>query len=182
MKTIPVSFITPRNCMCLTVIKLISLLLITAGSYPALIAQTVGHVSVTATVKTEHNDPKGSIAEVVKKHLEIELRGSATLQGEVKVTCTFFADDLAGDKIVALKANDLKAGLEAGKSTRIISPDVTFNFTPQHSEKSGSGKRAKYKRVEATGSRYHGWAIRVFRGDEIVGEAYSIPSIKKLLE
>ena len=32
--------------MCLTVIKLISLLLITAGSYPALIAQTVGHVSI----------------------------------------------------------------------------------------------------------------------------------------
>ncbi len=158
------------------------LLAFIVGFGAALYAQPSNHVSVTATVKTEHNDPKGSIAEVVKKHLEIELRGSATLQGEVKVTCTFFADDLAGDKIVALKANDLKAGLEAGKSTRIISPDVTFNFTPQHSEKSGSGKRAKYKRVEATGSRYHGWAIRVFRGDELVGEAYSIPSIKKLLE
>lgn len=156
-------------------------ILLTAAS-PVLPAQTANLVSVTATVKTEHNDPKGSIAEVVKKHLEIELRGSAKLQGEVKVTCTFFADDLAGDKIVALKANDLKAGLEAGKSTRIASPDVTFNFTPQHSEKSGSGKRTRYKRIEATGNRYHGWAIRVFRGDQLVGEAYSIPSIKKLLE
>lgn len=158
------------------------LLTLVVGFGSPLYAQPSNHVSVTATVKTEHNDPKGSIDEVVKKHLEIELSGSATVQGEVKVTCTFFADDLAGDKIIALKANDLKAGLEAGKSTRIVSPDVTFSFTPQHSEKSGSGKRARYKRVEATGSRYHGWAIRVFRGDELVGEAYSIPSIKKLLE
>lgn len=180
MKTKPTAPTKPRHRIHRLPSNFIFILLTTVSS--ALPAQTVGHVTVAATVKTEHNDPKGSIAEVVKKHLEIELRGSATLQGEVKVTCTFFADDLAADKIVALKANDLKAGLEAGKSTRIISPAVTFNFTPQHSEKSGSGKRARYKRIEATGNRYHGWAIRVFRGDELVGEAYSIPSIKKLLE
>lgn len=147
----------------------------------ALDAQTASLVSVTGIVKTEHDDPKGSIDEVVKKHLEIELRGSSKLQGEVKVTCAFFADDLSGGKIVALKSNTLTVTLETGKSARTSSPAVTFKFTPQHSERSGSGRRTRYKSIEATGSRYHGWSIQVFRGEEVVGEAFSIPSIKKLL-
>lgn len=155
-------------------------ILLTLASF-ALPAQTASLVSVTAVEKTEHADPKGSIDEVVKKHLEIELRGSAKLQGEVKVTCTFFADDLAGDKIIALKSNSLTATLEAGKSTRVTSPVVSFNFTPQHSVKSGSGRRTRFKRVEATGNRYHGWGIQVFRGNELAGEAFSNASIKKLL-
>lgn len=151
------------------------------GFGASLKAQNTNLIRVSATIKTEHDDPKGSIAEVVKKHLEIELSGSASVQGEVKVTCTFFADDLAADKVVALKSNDLRATIEAGKSTRIVSPVVSFNFTPQHSEKTGSGKRAKYKRVEATGNRYHGWAVRAYVGDQLVGEAYSIPTIKTLM-
>lgn len=152
------------------------------GFCATLVAQTASLIRVTAIMKTEHADPKGSIDEVVRKNLEIELRGSNALQGEVKVTCTFFADDLGTDKLVALKSNSLTAVLEAGKSTRITSPVVTFNFTPQHSVKSGSGRRAKFKNVEAVGSRYHGWGIQVFRGDELVGEAFSLPSIKKLLK
>ncbi|MFZ2277861.1 MAG: hypothetical protein WAW39_08675 [Prosthecobacter sp.] len=156
--------------------------LLALGFCIPLVAQAVTPIRVTATVKTEHADPKGSIDEVVKKNLEIELRGSNTLQGEVKVTCTFFADDLGTDKLVALKSHSLTAVLEAGKSTRLTSPVVTFNFTPQHSVKSGSGRRAKFKNVEAVGSRYHGWGIQVYRGDELVGEAFSLPSIKKLLK
>ena len=152
------------------------------GVGTSLKAQSTNSIRVTATLKTDHDDPKGSIAEVVKKSLEIEVSGSASVQGAVKITYTFFADDLAAGKVVALKSNDLKATLEAGKSTRLISPVVSFNFTPQHSEKSGSGKRAKYKRIEATGNRYHGWAVRAYVGEKLVGEAYSIPTIKKLLD
>lgn len=161
---------------------LLVLLTFLLGFGASLEAQNTNSIRVSATMKTDHDDPKGSIAEVVKKHLEIELFGSASVQGEVKVTCTFFADDLAADKVVALKSNDLRATLEASKSTRLISPAVSFNFTPQHSEKSGSGKRAKYKRIEATGNRYHGWAVRAYVGEKLVGEAYSIPTIKKLLD
>lgn len=156
------------------------LLSITLGFCTTLTAQMVKPVRVSAIVKTAHDDPKGSIAEVVKKHLEIDISGGASFLGDVKVTCTFFADDLSANKIVALKSTDLKAELVAGKSTRLTSPEVSFNFTPQHSEKSGSGRRAKYKRIEATGNRYHGWAVQVFRGSDLVGEAYSTNDIKKL--
>ena len=180
MKTKPTATAKPPRRIHQLPAHFVFLLLASATS--TLTAQSTNLVSVAAAIKTEHADPKGSIDEVVKKNLEIELRGSAKLQGEVKVTCTFFADDLTAGKIVALKSNSLTAGLEAGKSTRIASPAVTFSFTPQHSEKSGSGKRTRYKRIEATGNRYHGWSIQVFKGDELVGEAFSIPSIKKLLE
>lgn len=145
-------------------------------------AQSANSVRVLVTMKTDHDDPKGSIDEVVKKHLEVELSGSASVQGEIKVTCTFFADELAADKVVALKSDDLKATLEAGNSTRLVSPVVTFKFTPQHSQKSGSGKRAKYKRIEAVGKRYHGWAVRAYAGEKLVGEAYSLPAIKRLMD
>lgn len=157
------------------------LLIFTLGFCTTLTAQMAKPVRVAAIVKTEHDDPKGGNAEVVKKHLEIDISGGANFLGDVKVTCTFFADDLSAGKVVNLKSNDLKTELVAGKSTRLISPEVSFNFTPQHSEKSGSGRRAKYKRIEATGNRYHGWAVQVFRGSDFVGEAYSNNDIKKLL-
>lgn len=164
-------------------IKNISLALVAAlfGITTTLQAQNTSSVRVSATLKTEHDDPKGSITEVVKKNLEIEVYGSAAVQGEVKITCTFFADDLATRKITAMKLDNLRATLVAGKSTPLKSPVVTFSFTPEHSEQSGTGKRARYKRVDAVGKRYHGWAVQVYSADRLVGEVYSLPALKTLM-
>ena len=48
--------------------------------------------------------------------------------------------------------------------------------------KTGSGKRARAKVIEATGVRYHAWAVRAFIDGVLAGEAYSLPAIKKLLD
>ena len=160
---------------------LLALFAILTGITTSLKAQSTNSVRVSAILKTEHDDPKGSIAEVVKKHLEIEVSGSSSVQGEVKVTCTFFADDLTTKKLTTMKSDNIKATLVAGMRTSLKSPVVTFSFTPEHSVKSGSGRRAKYKRVDATGKRYHGWAVQVYGGDSLVGEAYSLPALKTLM-
>jgi hypothetical protein len=164
-------------------IKSISLALVSTlfGITSSLQAQSTHSVRVSATLKSDHDDPKGSITEVVKKHLEIEVSGSNAVQGDVKITYTFFADDLAVRKVVVVKSDDIKTTLVAGKRTPLKSPVVTFSFTPEHSVKSGSGKRARYNRVNATGKRYHGWSVQVYSGDRLVGEAYSLPALKTLM-
>ena len=145
-------------------------------------AQTTLHpVRISAKVKSEHGDHKSSNAEILKKHLEIELTGSSALQGEVKVISTFFADDLGADRVVPLKTKEIKAEVGKSRSTRITSSVVTFSYTRKHSERSGTGRRARFKSVEATGKRYHGWGVQVFSGNELVGEAFSSREIQKLL-
>lgn len=170
-----------------------ALCLLTLGFGLTLAAQTANLVRVTAIVKSERDDPKDSEKEIAKKHLEIELFGSNAISGEVKVTCTFFADDEKAGKVVALKSSDLKTILEPGKTASLVSAEETFAFTPEHSEKTGNGNnkgkgnangngngkgkgnnnRPNFKSIDASGTRYHGWAVRVFRGSELVGEAYS---------
>lgn len=72
--------------------------------------------------------------------------------------------------------------LVQGGVATIKTKPTTFTYTPRHSIRTGSGRRARFKTVEATGVRFHGWAVRAFIGDQLAGEAYSIESIKKLMD
>lgn len=162
-------------------LKLLLFVLLTLTAHPAF-AQSSNLVSVAAVVKGENDDPKDSEQKIAKKHLEIELSASAKISGEVKVTCAFYAESLSSNKVSSLKSTDLKATLESGKRVSLTSTKEIFTYTPEHFQRSGSGKRAKAKKVAATGNRYHGWAVQVFRGSELVGEAYSNRSIMKRFE
>ena len=140
-------------------------------------------ISVRAIVKSDHESSKGKSAEeAMTKSLEISIRGSHEVNGSVDVVCTFYAHDLdSGDEMVE-ERQQLKATLEAGQEAVLSSKAVTFKHTPEHAEKkssSGNGSglrpggknRSTYRKVAATGHRYHGWAVRVYQQGTLVGEA-----------
>jgi hypothetical protein len=158
--------------------KLVTLLIaLLAGA-----TQTWGQalpVTVSAKLITQHDDPKGSIDEVVNQALQVDLRAGSQVSGTVKIVCSLYADDLKTKKVVLEKNETLSAELSPGRTVKVSSPPVTFKFTPEHSEKSGSGKRTRYRKVEAVGHRYHGWAVQLFVSEKLVGEAYSTPGLKK---
>ncbi|MBL9177399.1 MAG: hypothetical protein JNM65_04990 [Verrucomicrobiaceae bacterium] len=89
---------------------------------------------------------------------------------------TLYADDLkrGHDEVVVEKSGDENLSIEpSGRSTDVTTPKVVFEWTPQHSVRSGSGRRVSYKKVDETGHRYHGYAVQVLQNGVVIGEASS---------
>ncbi len=158
--------------------RMMSVLLITAGSA---LADNVIKLQVAA--KSEHNDPKGNNPqEVQSRWLEI----SATAfhlekPAAVRLEWAFFGDNLDTDKVIKHGSGAETVELAQGKKADAKTKPVNFTYTPRHSVRTGSGKRARSKVVEATGVRYHAWGVRAFVDGKLAGEAYSTPSIQKLM-
>ena len=98
---------------------------------------------------------------------------------------TFYADDLkrGHDEVIVQKSGDQSFSIEpSGRSTDVTTPKVLFEWTPQHSVRSGSGRRVSYKKVDETGHRYHGYAVQVLQGGEVIAEASNDPKLLKASE
>lgn len=98
---------------------------------------------------------------------------------------TLYADDLqrGHDEIVVEKSGSESFAIEpSGHSTDVTTPKVVFEWIPQHSVRSGSGRRVSYKKVDETGHRYHGYTVQVLQGDAVLGEASNDPKLLKASE
>ena len=100
----------------------------------------------------------------------------------VKVEWALYGDNLDSGELVKQGIDSEIVSLKQGQRAKIKSRPVSFTFTPRHSVRTGKGKRSRSRTVEATGTRYHGWGVRAFVDGKLAGEAYSLPSIKKLIE
>lgn len=140
-------------------------------------------IKLQVVLKGEHDDPAKSVEEVNRRWLEI----SATAfrldkPGKIRLEWSFWGDNLDLKKVVRQAEGTEFIELAQSKQSMVKTKEAVFKFTPRHSVKSGSGRRAVFKRVEATGIRYHGWAVRAFMEEKLVGEAYSMPALKKEFE
>ncbi len=113
--------------------------------------------------------------------VEVSNGSAAKLEGLV-LKWTLYASNLqrGTNDIVAEKSGESKIILDVGKHEHLITPKVPFKWTPRHSDKTGSGRSAKYKKVDETGHRYYGYHVQVLNGETVVGEAYSQDSLKHL--
>jgi hypothetical protein len=121
-------------------------------------------IKLQVAAKSEHNDPKGNNPQEVQS-----------------LEWAFFGDNLDTDKVVKHGNGTETVELAQSKKADAKSKPVNFTYTPRHSVRTGSGKRARSKVVEATGVRYHAWGVRAFVDGKLAGEAYSTPSIQKLM-
>lgn len=140
-------------------------------------------IKLQVALKGEHNDAEKSVEEVNLRWLEI----SATAfrldkPSKIRLEWSFWGDNLDTKKVFKHAEGTEFLELAQSKQSLIKTKNTTFKYTPRHSVKTGSGRRAVYKRVEATGIRYHGWAVRAFIDDKLVGEAYSMPALQKEFE
>ena len=132
-------------------------------------------VPMQVDMKGTHEAHSGTSAE--EKHhrwLEIKVSGTGIKENaQLRLEWTFFADDLSADKIVKQADGTETIELLAGKSGAVKTKEVIFDYTRQHSERIRGGRRPVFKKIDATGHRYHGWVVRAFIGNEKVGEASS---------
>ena len=165
----------------------------TFSSVPALLCTgwllTAGHgraapwVQLKPEMKGSHDAHSGSSSEEVHhRWLEVALSGISLKEDtQVRLEWRFFADDLEGDKIVEQATGTETIQVPAGKTAALKTKDTVFEYVRQHSERQGTGRRARFQLVKASGRRYHGWAVRAFIGSELVGEAFSSRDIATLL-
>lgn len=93
---------------------------------------------------------------------------------------TLFASELqrGADRIVAEKTGEMPLNIPAGQETVLTTSKVIFHWTPQHSERTGSGRRSSAKRVDETGHRYRGYRVQVMQGGQVIGESVSDRSLQ----
>jgi hypothetical protein len=114
--------------------------------------------------------------------LEIKVIGTGLKDStQLRLEWTFFADDLTENKIIKQADGTEMIDLLPGKTGSVKSKEVAFDYTRQHSERIRGGRRPVFKKIDATGHRYHGWVVRAFTGDEKVGEVFSSRDIAKLV-
>lgn len=125
--------------------------------------------------KDDHN-PK--TPEESRAHwLIVRVTNPSTLKMEgLSLKWTLYASDLkrGHDDIVIEKSGSTNFAIEAsGHFTDITTPKVVFEWTPQHSVRTGSGRRQGFKKVDEAGHRYHGYAVQVFQNGTVIGETSS---------
>ena len=94
----------------------------------------------------------------------------------------FFADDLSTGKVIEHARGSEVVELQPGRPVRLRGKDTVFSYVRQHSERNGGGRRPVYKKVEASGFRYHGWGVTARMGGKVLGEAYSSRDIADKLK
>ncbi|SKB01825.1 hypothetical protein SAMN02745166_03472 [Prosthecobacter debontii] len=159
--------------------KIVFLLCITAGT--GLADNTV---KLQVAAKSDHDDPKDTTVptEVQKRWLEISANAfHLEKPSAVRLEWTLFGDSLDADKVVKQDSGETVFDMKQGAVVDTRTKQVTFTFSRRHSVPEGSGKRHRYKVVEATGVRYHGWSVRAYIDGKIAGETYSSPNLKKHL-
>ena len=141
-------------------------------------------ILLSVDMKGSHKPHSGKdSAEEHLRWLEISASSmSLTQPAQVTLEWYFFADDLKARKVVEHVKGSEVVEMQPGKAMEIKTKEVAFSYVREHAERVSSGRRASYKRVEATGTRYHGWGVRALMDGKVIAEAFSSRDIAKLVE
>jgi len=142
-------------------------------------------LALTVRPESENKTVNKKAAEETRAHwliVRVTNASGTKLEG-LTLKWTLFAANLqrGADDIIVEKSGDMKFSVDGnGRFTDLTTPQVAFVWAPQHSVKSGSGRRSSFKRVAESGHRYHGYRVQVLNGDSVVSEAYSSEALRRV--
>lgn len=141
-------------------------------------------ITLSVDMKGSHKPHSGKdSAEEHTRWLEISASSmSLTQPSQVTIEWHFFADDLKTHKVVEHVKGSEVIEMQPGKALELKTKETAFSYVREHAERVNSGRRASYKRVEATGTRYHGWGVRALMDGKVVAESFSSRDIAKHME
>jgi hypothetical protein len=157
---------------------------------PAVFALDSVNVAVQVRTDGEAVEGKGT-KDTQKRYLDITLTNRTREDlGALTVKWVIFSSDLKSGAIDQAGQGEVKASLAATRSETVKTPTVTMKYEPRHAEPvrhkdkddfinmRRKNRPQNVRIVEAKGDRYRGWGVQVFRGKEVVGEAFSTPELK----
>lgn len=146
-----------------------------------------GHVTLNVEVESEHGakdtDKNAKTPDESRSHwlvVRVSNMSHTKLEG-LTLKWILYADNLkrGTDAIVVQKEGEEKFGVDAGHYFDVTTDKVLYEWVPMHGERTGTGRRARAKKVDETGHRYHGYAVQVLQDGVVIGEAYSHHSLQK---
>jgi len=146
---------------------------------------SAGDVTIAVKVDSENKSAEAKAVEKTRVHwlnIRVTNNTGSKLEGLTLKWKLYAANLQRGhDDVIVEKSGDMNISVDAnGRFADITTPKVPFTYTPLHSEKSGSSRRATYKKVDESGHRYHGFHVQVMNGDTVIGEAISNESLRHL--
>jgi hypothetical protein len=167
-----------------TILQSLMLLLTALVTLTASAAMASDNITLQVDMKGLHKPHAGNDSSE-EHHRWLEVTASAmSLDQPKSVTLEwcFFADDLSTGKVVEHARGFESLEMQPGRPARLRGTDTVFSYVRQHSERSGGGRRPVYKKVEASGFRYHGWAVTAWVDGKVFGEAYSSRDIAEKMK
>lgn len=163
--------------------KSTSLLAILTASFLAFgtSAQANNSVLLNVNLGGKHTPHSGSSnSEVHHRWLDITVTPLRLSQPtSVDVEWTFFADDLASGEVVIFGQKTQNLQVLPGQPVTMKSADTVFSYVREHGERVSGSRKVRYKKVEASGKQFHGWAVRAFIEGKVISESYSHPSLAR---
>ena len=110
--------------------------------------------------------------------LEITLSGKPHNPEARVVKWTAYGKDRKTGVVTALKSGDARVDLASGMTQKILTEEVSTTSSADHTVSSssrggrGNGRRLRYTKVEGSGSRYIGYGVQVFDGENVVAERF----------
>jgi hypothetical protein len=138
-------------------------------------AASAGSVTVTVKPEVQHKSTNIQKEEYVTANwLRVRITNySPTKLEGVTLKWALYAANLrrGADSIAIEKSGEMKIAVDSnGRYVDIETPKVAFEYVRTHSERSG---RRRYKLVEESGKKYHGFHVQVLNGTEVLAEAVS---------
>lgn len=127
------------------------------------------------------------------RSLNITLNNISNVQMDnLSVKYTYFTRDMKGAELDILLQGQQTVSLTPVGKQAFTTPEVTSTYTTQHSEVNNSASNVRgpngqiinvptVTRVEASGRKIVGHAVRVFDGEKIVAEYYSEQGLQQKL-
>ena len=147
-------------------------------------------VEVRAETDTDRKDLKGTTSDTItqNKSLVIRITGKAASPEKRVVKWTVFGVNVGTNRVTTLDSGQFPLSLDARGEQTMESKRVSTTYTPDHSVVSrnkskgrnnrGSNRSTvKTTRVDAKGTKYLGYAVKVMDGTSVVGEISVPPGI-----
>jgi len=141
-------------------------------------------IRVDPSSKSEPGKPDRYV--ITQTHsLKVYVTNASKDAAEVKVKSILFGRDLKDHNIDKINEAEKEAQVKPLATETVEIPAATSTYTEEHYEMAAGaagkapGKNAKPgKKVEASGSRFVGYAVQVYQGEKLVAETYEPASMK----
>jgi len=153
--------------------------------------RAVGEVSpISLRVEQVASNQSDKFRHYQKLALKLSLtNSSSTAVKDLTVKYVFFGRDQQSENVSIVDRGEKRASVDALTTAELETSAASTTYTEEHGERANKGggfgfarrkgQNARFKTVEASGTRINGYGVQIFAGGKLVAEAYSAPSLKE---
>jgi hypothetical protein len=156
-------------------------------------AAEVSPISVRVEQVASNDSDKFKHSQKVYLKVFLTNAGSSDAKG-LSVKYAFFGRDQETQEFAVVERGERNADVDGLRTAVVETAAAESKYAEEHGERISKrgdknpfnnrkkGQNARYKTVEATGTKIVAYGVQVFSGGKLVAEAYSAPSVKEKMK